>query len=64
MRVFDGEVKHEVIRAQEEKKMYFKVFLLNPIKLDVTFNMNPGALNASNGPLRILVQIVGTTFAK
>ena len=26
-------------QAVEEKKMYFKLFMLNPIKVNITFNM-------------------------
>eukprot|EP01114_Cavostelium_apophysatum_P004048 TRINITY_DN1418_c0_g1_i1.p1 TRINITY_DN1418_c0_g1~~TRINITY_DN1418_c0_g1_i1.p1 ORF type:complete len:3212 (-),score=1062.70 TRINITY_DN1418_c0_g1_i1:26-9661(-) len=64
-RVYDGQVQHDVVRPQEEKYMYFKIFLLNPIKLNITFNMTPGSLNtgSSNNPLRIAVQLVGNTFA-
>jgi len=47
--------------------MYFKLFMLNPIKVNITFNMMPSTDDPSSqtakNPLRILTQLLGTTIA-
>jgi len=53
----------EVVKAVEDTKVYYKMFMLNPIKVNVTFNLLGLLSDSSDNPLRIVIQMLGSTFA-